>query len=116
MEANMANLLSLIKCYLNLGLRHWNTVLSLSQIDGIAISLSTLRRHQRTLRLFRKKKLIHSHVSPGSVGLIWHAPQDDASELHSGYMVTQATIKRLLKILDPLGVQLRHLRSSTSHY
>ena len=55
MEANMASLFSLIKFYFDLGLRHWEIVLSLSHIDGITISLSTLRRHLRTLRLFRRK-------------------------------------------------------------
>lgn len=51
----MASLFSLIKFYFDLGLRHWEIVLSLSNIDGITISLSTLRRHLRTLRLFRSK-------------------------------------------------------------
>jgi len=44
----MTGLFSLIKFYFDLGLRHWETVLSLSHIDGITISLSTLR-------LFRRK-------------------------------------------------------------
>ena len=55
METIMTDLFSWIKIYFELGLRHWEIVLSLSHIDGFTISLSTLRRHLRTLRLFRRK-------------------------------------------------------------
>ena len=41
----MTDLFSLIKIYSELGLRHLEIVLSFSHIDGITISLSTLRRH-----------------------------------------------------------------------
>ena len=37
MEANMTCLFSLMKFYFDLGLRHWEIVLSLSHIDGITI-------------------------------------------------------------------------------
>ena len=55
MEANMTCLFSLIKFYFDLGLRHWEIVLYLGHIDDITISLSTLRRNLKTLRLFRRK-------------------------------------------------------------
>ena len=53
----MTDLFSLIKIYFELGLRLWEIVLSFSHIDGITISLPTLRRHLRTLLLFRRKAL-----------------------------------------------------------
>ena len=55
METILTNLFILIKIYFELGLRHWEIVLSFSHIDGINISLSTLRRHLRTLQLFSRK-------------------------------------------------------------
>lgn len=56
----MISLFSFIKFYFDMGLSHWEIVLSLSDTDGITISLSNLRRQLRTLRLFRKKA--HSDI------------------------------------------------------
>ncbi|GAA6092351.1 uncharacterized protein LOC107714737, partial [Tachysurus ichikawai] len=52
----MSRLSSLIRFYFTLGLRHWEILLSLSNINGIVISASTLCRHLKTLRLFRRKE------------------------------------------------------------
>ncbi|KAM7382146.1 hypothetical protein PAMA_012828 [Pampus argenteus] len=111
----MAGLFSLIRFYFDLGLRHWEIVLSLSHIDGITISLSTLRRHLKTLRLFRRK----AHSDLIDIAMFLQDQLDIYGMLHgykmmhlkciqAGYVVTQETIRRLLKILDPHGVQLRH--------
>ena len=51
----MSRMLDLIQFYFSLGLKHWEILVSLSGVDGIVISLSTLRRHLRNLRLFRRK-------------------------------------------------------------
>ncbi|XP_053302891.1 uncharacterized protein LOC128461802 [Pleuronectes platessa] len=113
-EATMSRLLTLIRFYFVLGLRHWEILVSLSNIDGVCISLSTLRRHLSSLRLFRRKD--YSDLLDVAVFL-----QDQLSEygmLHGykmmhlksiqvGYVVTQETIRHLLKILDPRGVELR---------
>ncbi len=122
MEANMASLFSLIKFYFDLGLRHWEIVLSLSHIDGISISLSTLRRHLRTLRLFRRK--VHSDLLDIAMflqdqldiyGMLHGYKMMHLKCIHSGYVVTQETIRRLLKILDLHGVQLRHRNCLRRH-
>lgn len=111
----MSRLLSLIHFYFVLGLRHWEILLSLSYVDGIIISLSTLRRYLRTLRLFRRK-------APSDILDVATFLQDQLARygmlhgyklmhmkcIQAGYVVTQETIRRLLKILDPCGVQLRH--------
>ena len=57
METNMSRLFSLIQFYSGLGLRHWEMLMSLSNVDGIVTRLLTLRRHLRTLWLFREKTL-----------------------------------------------------------
>lgn len=110
----MTGLFSLIKFYFGLGLRHWEIVLSLSHIDGITISLSTLRRHLGTLPLFRRK----AHSDLLDIAMFLQVQLDMYGMLHgykmmhlkciqAGYVVTQETIRRLLKILDLHGVQLR---------
>ncbi len=43
MEANMSRLFSLIQFYFGLGLRHWELLVSLSNIDGIVISSAANR-------------------------------------------------------------------------
>ena len=110
----MSRLLSLMQFYFVLGLRHWEILVSLNNIDGICISLSTLRRHLSSLRWFRRKD--HSDLLDVAVFI-----QDQLNEygmlhgykmmhlkcIQSGYVVTQETIRHLLKILDPHGVQLR---------
>ncbi|KAF7646069.1 hypothetical protein LDENG_00194140 [Lucifuga dentata] len=49
----MPRLFSLIQFYFVLGLTHWEILVSLSNIDGIIISLSTFHRHLKSL--FRRK-------------------------------------------------------------
>ena len=81
-EANMDNLFCLIKFYLDLGSRHREIVLSLSHIDGIMITLSTLRRHLRTLQLFRRK----AHSDLLDVALFLQDQLDRYGMLH-GYKI-----------------------------
>ena len=44
-----------IEFYFLLGLRHWEIWMFLKSEEGINISMSTLRRHLKSLGLFRRK-------------------------------------------------------------
>ena len=107
--------LSQLICYYHpLGLRHWEILMFLKNEDGIKISLSTLRRHLKALGLFRWKA--QSDVL--DVALFLQEQLNKHGMLHgyklmhlkciqSGLVVTQRTVRHLLKILDPQGVQLK---------
>ena len=41
--------------YFLLGLRHWEILMFLTSEEGISMSMSTLRRHLKSLGLFRRK-------------------------------------------------------------
>lgn len=51
----MAHLNELIYFYFLLGLSHKDILLTLSHVDRIIISMQTLRRHLKHLRLYRRK-------------------------------------------------------------
>lgn len=110
----MMALSQLICYYYLLGLRHWEILMFLKNEDGINISMSTLRRHLKSLGLFRRKA--QSDVL--DVALFLQEQLNQHGMLHgykfmhlkciqSGLVVTQRTVRHLLKILDPQGVQLR---------
>ncbi|XP_039665194.1 uncharacterized protein LOC120564368 [Perca fluviatilis] len=116
MEANRptSHLFSLIRFYFGLGLRHWEMLMSLSTINGIVISLSTLRRHLRTLRLFRRKAhsdlldiVVFLQDQLNRYGMLHSYKMMHLKCVQAGYVVTQETTRQCLKILDPQGVQLR---------
>ena len=103
----------LICNYHLLSLRHWEILRFLENEDGINISMPTLRRHLKRLGLFRRKA--QSDVL--DVALFLQEQLNQHGMLHgykfmhlkcipSGLVVTQRTVRHLLKILDPEGVQL----------
>ena len=91
----MTCLFSLIKFYFDLGLRHWEIVLSLSHIDDSTISLSTLRRHLKTLRLFRRK----AHSDLLDIAMSLQDQQDIYGMLH-GYKIQVGCSREISKYLD----------------
>lgn len=114
MDVDRGHLHSLIKTYFSMGLKHKEILLSLSAVDGILISLRTLRRIMSTLRLHRRKN--QSDVL--DVALFLMEQLQTHGKLHGyklqhlrciqeGFVVTQNTVRHLLKILDPRGVELR---------
>lgn len=107
----------LIKTYFLLGLNHFEIVATLQTNDGIIISLRQLRRVLRQLGLFRKK---HFSGVP-SLNRFLEAQLAESGQLHgyrwmhlkclqNGFVVTQKTIRQLLQILDPEGVETRRRR------
>lgn len=71
--------------YFLLGLRHWEMLMSVNA-DGIRISLSTLRRHLKSMGLFRRK----AQFDLLEVTLFLHKC------IQAGLVVTQRTVRHLL--------------------
>lgn len=96
--------------YFLLGMRHWE-ILTCLRMDCIQISMSTLRRRLKLLGLFRRK----AQSDLLEVALFLHEQLNQYGILHgyrfmhlkciqAGLVVTQSTVRALLKILDPNGV------------
>ena len=86
----------------------------LVELDHIVISKRTLKRVLSSAQLFRRKQ--YSDLL--EVALFIEGKMETSDKLHgyklmhlkciqSGYTVTQETVRLLLQIIDPLGVQLR---------
>ncbi|KAK0151963.1 hypothetical protein N1851_006662 [Merluccius polli] len=105
--------------YFLLGMRHWE-MLTCLQMDGITMSLSTFRRRLNMLGLFRRK----AQSDLLELALFLQQQLDRYGILHgyrfmhlqciqAGLIVSQSTVRCVMKILDPEGVQMRlrqHLR------
>ena len=101
------------------GMRHWE-ILTCLRMDGIQISMSTLQRRLKLFGLHRRK----AQSDLLEIALFLQEQLNQYGMLHgyrfmhlkciqAGLVVTQSTVRCLLKILDPQGVQLRlrrHLR------
>ncbi|XP_031343268.1 uncharacterized protein LOC116170868 [Photinus pyralis] len=105
-----------IKTYFQIGLSHKEILACLLE-DGYILSLRHLRRHLRRLRLFRKKiytdinilvEFLETQISThGQLhGYRWM----HLKCLQHGFVVTQNTVRELLRTLDPDGVTLRQRR------
>ncbi len=108
---------NIIKCYFHLGLTNKEILAFLAHKHHIIISISTLKRITKRLCLFRRNReedLVH-------VALFIVRQCEEAGQLngyrwmHSkciaeGYVVSQATVRLLLSIIDPEGVELRTKR------
>lgn len=110
----MAHLTDLIYFYFLLGLSHKDILLALSHVDRIIISMWTLRRHLKHLRLYRRK----NQTDLLEVALFLIDELNRYGKLHgyklqhpkciqAGFVVSQSVIRHLLSILDPDGVQMR---------
>lgn len=102
----------LIYFYFLMELRHLEIVMFLNE-DGINISMSMLHRHLKSSGLFRWK----THSDLLDVALL-QEQLDQYGVRHRykfmhlkyfrmGFVVSQKTVRYLVKILDPQGIQLR---------
>lgn len=106
-----------IKFYFKLGLMYDEIIALLAQNHRIVISMRTLKRHLRTLKLFRRKfhsdlwdvvQFIDNEVrhSGNQNGYRWmHLKCKQA-----GLLVSRHEVATLIQILDPEGVELRRRR------
>ncbi|XP_070410032.1 uncharacterized protein [Nothobranchius furzeri] len=110
----MSRLSELIKFYFMLGLRHGEMLLLMSSLDGIEISMRTLRRNLKRMGLYRRK----NDSDPLEVAAFLIDQLQGYGRLHgyklhhlnciqAGYVVTQSTVRHLLKYIDPHGVAQR---------
>ena len=103
-----------VEFYHHLGLNQDEILSYLVELDHIVISKRTLKRVLSSAQLFRRKQ--YSDLL--EVALFIEGKMETSDKLHgyklmhlkciqSGYTVTQETVRLLLQIIDPLGVQLR---------
>ena len=111
---NMARLHELIQFYFKLDLRHGDILQLLSNVDGIVVSMRTLRRILKSMGLYRRK----NESDPLEVASFLIDQLGGHGRLHgykfhhlnciqAGYVVTQSTVRHLIKFLDPNGVERR---------
>ena len=106
-----------LRLYFGLGFPYKDILECLAKLNGVVISISTLKRHLRRIGLFRRKH--HSDLTDIAV-FIMDKLQGSAQNhgykvmhlecLHKGFVVSQETVRILLLILDPDGVKLRSRR------
>uniref|UniRef100_A0A096M6N5 Integrase core domain-containing protein n=1 Tax=Poecilia formosa TaxID=48698 RepID=A0A096M6N5_POEFO len=100
-----------------LGLRHGEILMLLRTVDDVIISMSTLRRTLEKMGLHRRK----NHSDPLDVAAFLIDQVESYGSLHGykfhhlkciqqGYVVSQTTVRHLLKFLDPSGVEQRRRR------
>jgi len=110
----MARVHDLIKFYFMLGLRHGEILLLLSTVDDIVMSMRTLRRVLKCMGLYRRK----NESDPLEVasflidqleghGRLYGYKLHHLTCIQAGFVVTQNTVRHLLKCLDPRGVEQR---------
>nr|XP_017208764.1 uncharacterized protein zmp:0000000984 [Danio rerio] len=110
----MSRLTELIKFYFMLGLRHGEILQLLISLDNVVISMRTLRRNLKHMGLYRRK----NESDPMEVAAFLIDQLEGHGRLHgyklhhlnciqAGYVVTQSTVRHLLKYLDPYGVEQR---------
>ncbi|KAJ0069354.1 hypothetical protein NL108_004194, partial [Boleophthalmus pectinirostris] len=101
----MADLQTLIHFYHLIGLKH-DEMLHFLQVDGYNMSLSTLRRRLWSLGLFRQT----TNSELLDIALFLQDELETYDCIQSGLVVSQRTVRCLLQILDPDGVELRSRR------
>ncbi|EFA07710.1 hypothetical protein TcasGA2_TC002187 [Tribolium castaneum] len=105
---------SLLKFYFRLGLRHAEILSFLVLRHGVFISESTLKRALRRQQLFRRKK--YSRLQ--NVLVFLQEEIQKSGQLHGyrwmhlrclqkGFIVRQETVRFILQIIDPVGVEYR---------
>lgn len=104
----------LVQQYFNLGLSYKELLRCLAHIHGIIISMRTLKRVLRNLRLCRRKlssdilevALFILSKCEGSEQMVGYRWMHSLCIKH-GFVVTQETVRLLLNIIDPDGIQYR---------
>lgn len=107
---------NLVKLYFGIGLSNKEILAVLAQNHGVVISIRTLKRLCQKLRLFRRKNytdleevaafLQSAITGNGRQGYRWL----HLRAIQQGYVVSQDTIRQLVKLLDPDGVAKRRAR------
>lgn len=114
MDNEQEHLYDLIRSYFFLGLNHDEILLSLGTNHGVVMGIRTLRRILSRLQLFRRKN--QSDLLDVALFLMGHLQTYGGLQgyklqhlrcIQEGFVVTQNTVRHLLRILDPLGVQFR---------
>jgi hypothetical protein len=104
----------IVKFYFMLGFNHKEILLSLSWYNRIVISIRSLRRILSKLKLFRRKHI--SNIFDVAMFVMEQVEQSGQlygyKLLHlkciqNGFVVSQETIRFLLQIIDPDGVNTR---------
>lgn len=110
----MAHLHNLVKFYFMLGMKHGEILILLSSVDDIVISMRTLRRILKGMGLYRRKNESDPlEVASFLIDKLDGHGRHHGYKLHhlsciqAGYVVTQTTVRLLLKFLDPRGVERR---------
>lgn len=107
----------LVSFYYSLGMNHKEILVSLAQLNQIIISIRTLRRILNTCRLFRKKHF--TNILDVALYLVECLHSNDKlcgykmvhlKCIQKGLVVKQETVRLLLQIIDPDGVESRKKR------
>lgn len=108
---------SLVNCYFALGYSNKEILASLAQRHKIIMSIRTLKRIMSNLQLFRKKN--YSDIVDVATYIVSQCKDTGCDHgyrwmhqkcLGEGFVVTQDTVRCLLSIIDPEGVQCRTKR------
>ena len=107
----------LVKLYFRIGFSNKEILSLLAHKHRVVISIRTLKRLCRKLRLFRRI----NHTSLEEVASFVQAETAGNGQMQGyrwlhlravqrGYVVSQDTIRHLIKLFDPEGVELRRAR------
>ena len=109
---------ALIKRYFRIGYNNNKEILSLlAHRHGVVISIRTLKRLCQRLGLFRRKN--HTNLEEvaafiqneiAGTGQMQGYRWLHLRAIQRGYVVSQDTVRQLIKLLDPVGVELRQTR------
>ena len=103
-----------IRALFHIGLSYNDILISLARVDGTVVSMRTLKRVLRRLGLFRR--LHYSDFM--DITLFILSEVEKSGQLHGykmmhqkcilqKYVVTQETVRHILRIIDPIGVEIR---------
>ena len=112
-----AEMEDLIKCYFEIGLSNKEILAVLAQNHSIVISIRTLKRRCRELGLCRRRNQsdIDNVIAFVQEELHGNGQMQGYRWLHlraiqRGFVVSQRTIRLILRALDPHGVEIRRAR------
>lgn len=106
----------LINQYFNMGLQQVEILQFLRNIHGIPMSLRTLKRHLRRLNLSRRNLSSLDDVYNFIVAAVTTSAQMQGYRwmhlrcIQNGLVVTQNTVREILHLVDPEGVEFRTRR------
>ena len=107
----------LAKGYFSLGMNHTEILQSLVHLNNIVLSMRTLRRVLKSAALYRRKE--YSDILDVSIYLMELLRNSNKSHgykfvhlncIQKGFVIRQETVRLLLQIVDPAGVEHRRSR------